>query len=75
MIYTFCLLSNLQEAPCRHLSITRMAEEQPGFYCSTSGTFFADKVLKAVFVTLLADLEPLAHYLKSWPCLYITASI
>lgn len=43
VIYTFCLLSNLQEAPCRHLSITRMAEEQPGFYCSTSGTFFADK--------------------------------
>ena len=47
------------------LGITRMAEQQPGFYCSTSGTFFADKVLQAVIVTLLADLEYLTHGLNS----------
>ena len=64
-MHTFCLASHItyRKQPAQYwarLSIIRMAEQQPGFYCSTSGTFFADKVLQAVIVTFQADLELLA---------------
>ena len=69
-MHTLCLASHItySKHPAHYwarLGIFRMAEQQPGFYCSTSGTFFADKVLQAVIGTFLADLELLTHILNS----------